>query len=86
MTQSNTMRETIIQHNSFIDTVIIVPIFGIIANHKEQMKEILSKSLHLTVMKPVRKSESEGKHLLVTNQCKLYYAQRETDNLLGKYN
>ena len=37
MTKKNTMREIISYQNSFLDTVKIIPIFGIMAKDKEQV-------------------------------------------------
>ena len=84
MTQNNTFREIIIQHNSFLDAVKIIQVFGIISNDKEQVKDALSKFYYFTGMEPTRKIDSEGKYLLVTTQ-KNYCDQREADNLLGRY-
>ena len=36
-------------------------------------------------MEPTRKTSTEGKYLLITTKSNLYYAQRETENLLAKY-
>ena len=85
MTQNNTMREIIIQQNTFLDTVKIVPVFGITDNDKEQVQDILGQSKFFTGMEPTRKSASEGKYLLVTTQSNLYCAQQEADTLLGKF-
>ena len=85
MTQNDTMREIITQHNLFLNAIKVVPAFGRISKDKDQVKDIISKSLYFTGMEPTRKSDSEGKYLLVTTQNKLYCAQRDVDNLLGKY-
>ena len=85
MTQNDTMRKIITQHNLFLNAIKVVPVFGRISKDKDQVKDIISKSLYFTGMEPTRKSDSEGKYLLVTTQNKLYCAQRDVDNLLGKY-
>ena len=66
ITQNNTMREIIIQQNSFLDALKIVLVFGIMSKDKDQVQDILSKSLYFTGIEPTRKSEIEGKYLLVT--------------------
>ena len=44
MTKNNTMREIIIQQNSYLDTVKIIPVFEIMEKDKEQEREILGQS------------------------------------------
>ena len=85
MIQNNTMREIIIQQNTFLDTLKIVPVFGIMKKNKKQIEDILGQSQFFTGMELTRKSESEGKYLLVITQSNFYCAQQEADNLLGKF-
>lgn len=44
MTQNNTMREIVIQYNSFLDVVKIVLVFGIMSNDKKQVKGASSEN------------------------------------------
>ena len=45
ITQNNIMRDIKIQHNSFLDVVKIVPVFGIMSKYEDQIKDILSRYL-----------------------------------------
>ena len=85
LTKKETMHEIVIQQKSFFNEANIIPVFGIIPPDKQQVADILGKSLYFTGMEPTIKTAIEGKCLLVTTKSKLYCTQREPDNLLGKY-
>ena len=65
------MHEIIIQQNLFLNEVKIVPVFGIMEHNKQQISNILGKSLYFTGMELIRKTKTEGKYLLVTTQSKI---------------
>lgn len=52
---------------------------------KQQVSDILGKSLCFKGIEPTRKTKTEGKYLLVNTKSKLYCTQREADKLLAKY-
>ena len=70
LTKKERMREIVIQQNLFLNEAKIVPIFGIMPPDKQQVVDILGKSLHFTGMKTTRKTVNEGKYLLVTTKNK----------------
>ena len=78
------MHEIIIQQNLFLNEVKIVPVFGIMEHDKQQVSDILGKSLYFTGMELIRKTKTEGKYLLVTTKRRLYCAQRHQTIFLSK--
>ena len=65
------MHEIVIQQNLFLNEVKIVLVFGIMEHDKQQISNILGKSLYFTGMELIRKTKTEGKYLLVTTQSKI---------------
>ena len=63
----------------------IVPGTGITKDDKEEVETILSRSLYITGIEATRKSKEDGRYLLLTTNANKANAQREVDNLLGKY-
>ena len=63
----------------------IIPVTGITKDDKEELKIILYRSLYITGIKSTRKSHEERRNLLLTTNTNKFNAQRETNNLLGKY-
>ena len=56
------MREIVIQQNIFLNKEEIVLVFDIAPPDKQQVAEILGKSLYLTKKKPTRKTVKECKN------------------------
>ena len=65
--------------------MVIIPVTGITKDDKEEVKTILFKSLYITGIETTTKSHENGRYLLLTTNTKKANAQREVDNLLGKY-
>ena len=84
-TNERTIREIIIQQNIYFVEMAIIQVTGITKDGKEELKIILYKSLYITGIKSTRKSHEERRNLLLTTNTNKSNAQRETNNLLGKY-
>ena len=84
-TNERTIREIIIQQNIYLAEMAIVPVTGITKDDKEEVETILSRSLYITGIEATRKSKEDGRYLLLTTNANKANAQREVDNLLGKY-
>ena len=65
--------------------MVIVPVTGITKDGKDEVEKILSRSLCITGIEATRKSKEDGRYLLLTTNVNKANAQREVDNLLGKY-
>ena len=84
-TTERTIREIIIQQNIYLTEMAIVPVTSITKDDKEEVETILSRSLYITGNEATRKSKEDGRNLLLTTNANKANAQREVDNLLGKY-
>ena len=84
-TNQRTLREIILQQNTFLAKMAIVPITGLEEKDKQEIDVILNISLYFMGIEATRKSSEEGRYLLVTTKTKKLNAQREADNLLSKY-
>ena len=65
--------------------MVIVPVTDITKDDKAEVETILSRSLYITGIEATRKSKEDGRYLLLTTNANKANAQREVDNLLGKY-
>ena len=65
----------------------IVPVTGSTKVDKEEVGTVLSRSLYITGIEATRESRKERRYLLLTTNTNTNKAnaQREADNLLGKY-
>ena len=79
------IRSMIIQQNTFLTEVAIVPIFGVQKEETDKFYEIFSKALYFSGLEPTRKTKEEGKYLLITTTANKYNAQLEADRLLTKH-
>ena len=84
LSKQGTMRNIILQHNIFLQNMVIVPIVNISNTEKENVKKLFESSLYFSGFDPTRK-ESEGVYLLVTNKSVLNKAQNKADNLLHHF-
>ena len=80
-----TIRDIIIQQNIYLAEMVIVPVTSITKNDKEEVETIISRSLYITGIEATRKSKEDGRYLLLTTNANKANAQRELDNILGKY-
>ena len=78
------MRNIILQHNLFLKNITIVPIVNIQDKDAEKVNKIIDNSLYFSVWKRTRQA-TKGKYLLITNKSVINNAQKEVDNLLGKF-
>ena len=78
------MRNIILQHNLFLQSMAIVPIINISNIEKDNVKKLFESSLYFSGFEPTRK-EAEGMYLLITNKSVLHKTQNEADNLLQNF-
>ena len=83
--KGDTTRSMIIKQNTFITKVAVVPIFGVNKNEEAKFYEIFSKALYFSGVEPTRKTQEEGKYLLLTTTASKYNTQLEADRLLTKH-
>ena len=60
-------------------------IFGVQKDEEEELNDIFSNALYFSGFKPTRKTQEEGKYILLTITASNYNAQLEIDRLLSKY-
>ena len=77
------MKNTILQHNMFLQNMAIIPIINIKDNEKNKSRNFLNRLFTFRVSKPQK--ISEGMYLLITNKSVITKAQKEADNLLIKF-
>ena len=84
-TNERKIREITIQQNIYLAEMTIVPVTGMTKDDKEEVETIFSRSLYITGIEATRKSKEDERYLLFTANANKDNAQREVDNLLGKY-
>ena len=60
LTKKENMREIVIKQNVFLNEAKIVSAFGIMQTDKQQVSNVLGKSLYLTEMESITKVVLEG--------------------------
>ena len=78
-------RSMIIKQNKFLTDIAVVPIFGVQKEEEEKFYDIFSNFLYFSGLEPTRKSQEDGKYLLLTTTANKYNAQLEADILLSKH-
>ena len=78
-------RSMIIKQNKFLTDIAVVPIFGVQKEEEEKFYDIFSNSLYFSGLEPTRKTQEDGKYLLLTTTANKYNAQLEADRLLSKH-
>ena len=72
----------IIKQNKILTDIAVVPIFSVQKDEEEKFYDIFSKALYFSGLEPIRKTQEEGKYLLLTPTTNKYNAQLETYILL----
>ena len=70
-------RSMIIKLNTFLTEVAVVPIFGVQKDEIKKFYEIFSNALYFSGLEPTRKTQEEGKYLLLTTTVNKYNIQLE---------
>ena len=78
-------RTIIIKQNKFLTDIAVDPIFGVLKEEEENFYNIFFKSSYFSGLEPTRKTQEEGKCLLLTTTANNYNAQVEVDILLSKH-
>ena len=78
-------RSVIIKQNTFLTEVTVVPMFDVNKDEEVKFYEIFSNALIFSGLEPTRKTQEEGKYLLLTATTNKYNAQLEVDILLTKH-
>ena len=60
LTKKENMREIVIKQNVFLNEAKIVSVFGIMQTDKQQVSNVLGKSLYLIEMESITKAVLEG--------------------------
>ena len=74
----------IIKQNTFLTDIVVVSIFGVLKEEEEKCYDIFLNSSYFLGLEPIRKTQEEGKYLLLTATTNKYNAQLEADRLLSK--
>ena len=82
LSKQGTMKNIILQHNIFLQNMVIVPIININEKHKEQVKKILESSSYFSRFEATRKV-SEG--MYVPTDHKQKRNQQDTKKKLTNY-
>ena len=70
---------------AFFITFFALVFFGVNKNEEAKFYEIFSKALYFSGVEPTRKTQEEGKYLLLTTTASKYNTQLEADRLLTKH-
>ena len=62
-----------------------MPIFGVHKDEEAKFYEIFSNALYFSGLEPTRKTQKEGKYLLLTTTANIYNAQLEEDRLITNH-
>ena len=64
----------IIKQNKILTDIAVVPIFSVQKDEEEKFYDIFSKALYFSGLEPIRKTQEEGKYLLLTPTTNKYNA------------
>ena len=83
-TRDNT-RSMIIKQNKFLTDIAVIPIFSVLKEEDEKNYDTFSNPSYFSGLEPTRKTQEEGKYLLLTTTANKYNVQLEADRLLSKH-
>ena len=65
-------RSMIIKQKTFLTEVLVVPIFGVQKEEEDKFYEIFSNTLYFSGLELTRRTQEEGKYLLLTTTVNKY--------------
>ena len=77
-----------VSHMTYIWEILVpsvVPTFGVQKEEENKFYEIFSNALSFSGLEQTRKTQEEGKYLLLTTTASKYNAHLEADRLLTKH-